>query len=142
MAGFSGENYVRLEVVYVDEHLMELKATVKNDGWGGVASTFTTADQVASFAKQLSNFANHPVGQVPFEIGSQESIGLIGLKFYIIDKARHVRCQVRLATDSSRESVSRLSIEVETEPSFVERFARQLSVLAEAQAGQATLITE
>jgi len=47
-----------IEVVYVDEHLIELAATVAAGHWRGRATAYTVPADVARFAEALSRFAD------------------------------------------------------------------------------------
>src|SRR5882757_9425264 len=50
------ENYLYLEVVWKDEHMLELEVTVSNNGFRGVARGYDTGEHLAVLAKQLEGF--------------------------------------------------------------------------------------
>jgi len=137
---------VSIEVVYVDEHLIELAAVIGAGHWRGRATAYTVPDEVARFADALVMFAG---GGPPaaLEAGAETGIGLIGLRFYRIDRAGHIACHARLArggvpTEHRPEQVSRLAVEFGAEAWAVEQFARQLAEIARTQAGRASLAIE
>lgn len=137
---------VSIEVVYVDEHLIELAAWIGAGHWRGRATAYTIPYDIARFADALLLFAGGGPSAA-FEAGAETGIGLIGLRFYRIDRAGHIACHARLAlggvpTEHRPEQVSRLAIEFGAEAWAVEQFARQIAEIAHTQAGQASLTIE
>ncbi len=137
---------VSVEVVYVDEHLIELAATVDTGHWRGRATAYTVPTEVSRFADALLQFAD---GGPPatFEAGADNGIGLISLRFYRIDRSGHIAGHARLAsgrvpTEHRPEQVSRLAVEFGAEAWAVAQFARQLSDLARTQKGRASFAIE
>jgi hypothetical protein len=138
---------LRLVVVYVDDDLTELEATVGAGYWSGRARAYTVPQDIATFASALQQFGSGASAGAEFVAGADTGIGLIALRFYRVDRSGHIACHVRLVTgrlpgDHRPEEVSRLSVEVRAEGAAVDRFARQLSELARTQAGQAVLSLE
>jgi hypothetical protein len=137
---------VSIEVVYVDEHLIELAATVGAGHWRGRATAYTVPTDVSRFADALLQFADGgPTAE--FEAGADNGIGLIALRFYRIDRSGHIAGHARLAsggipTDHRPERISRLAVEFGAEVWAVAQFARQLAELARTQNGRASLAIE
>lgn len=143
MEDFDPLREVSVEVVYVDEHLIELEAVVGAGHWRGRAKAYTVPAEVAKFADALLRFSD---GGPPaaFEAGADTGIGLIGLRFYRTDRSGHIAGHGRLAsgevpTDHRPEQVSRLAVEFKAEAWAVGQFARQLAELARTQSGRASL---
>jgi len=140
------EQQIALEVVYADEHLIELEARVGVGKWRGEARAYTTAQNIRAFSEQLEHFLSQITGEVAFQVGEENGIGMIALWFYTTDRARHIACQVRLAsqtaTEHRPEEVSKLALEASTEPAAVARFMRGLLTIAGKHSGQAVLIVE
>lgn len=106
----------------------------------------TLKADLARFADALLRFADGGP-PVEFEAGTGAGIGLIGLRFYHIDRAGHIACHTRLAlsgvrTERRPEQVSRLEVEFGAEAWAVEQFARRLAEIARTQEGQASLVIE
>src|SRR4051812_11515565 len=122
------EYQITLEVISIDEHLIELEARVGMGKWRGEARAYTTPQHVQTVAEQLEHFLDQMIGEVAFQAGEDNGIGMIALPFYTIDKARHVACHVRLAsqtaTEHRPEEVSTLALEARTQPAAIARFAR------------------
>src|SRR5262249_55825367 len=106
---------VSIEVVYVDEHLIELAATVGAGCWRGRATAYTVPTDVNRFADALLQFAGGGP-TATFEAGADNGIGLIALRFYRIDRSGHIAGHARLAsggvpTNHRPEQISRLAVE-------------------------------
>ncbi len=135
-----------VEVVYVDEHLIELAATVDAGQWRGRATAYAVPAEVTRLADDLLRFSD---GGPPaaFEAGADNGIGLIAFRFYRIDRSGHIAGHCRLALgrlpkDHRPEQVSRLAVEFGAEAWAVGQFARQLTDLARAKKGRASLAIE
>ena len=144
MNGVKLPHEIVVAVVYVDEHLIELEAVVGAGNWCGRGSAYTVPQDIATFAVALQRFADGASAKAEFVAGADTGIGLIGLRFYRVDRAGHIACHVRLATgslptDHREEEMFRLSIEVQPEAWGVIQFARQLGEVARTQTGQASL---
>ena len=135
---------ISLEIVYADEHLLELEAIVRNGLWRGQAKAYTLPRDIATFATSLERFADGAVATAAFQAGDDTGIGLISLRFYRIDRAGHIACHTTLvtndySTDHRPEEEWRLAVEAGAESWAVLQFARQLTCVASAEAGRASL---
>jgi hypothetical protein len=146
MDDFDLAREVCIEVVYVDEHLIELAATVGAGHWRGRATAHTVPADVSRFADALLQFADGGPPAV-FEAGADNGVGRIAVRFYRIDRSGHIAGHAQLAsgrvpTDHRPEQVSRLAVEFGAETSAVAQFARQLAELGRTQKGRASLAIE
>ena len=133
---------LRIRVVYKDPHLVEVEVRVVAGDWSGVTQAYTTRDSLVEGAHELLAWAARPYEPFALEAGSDTGIGWASLRWYTIDRAGHLVCQVRIATaeESGRpEGVKRISFEFPTELGVVERFARQLASVAASLTGEAVL---
>jgi hypothetical protein len=138
---------LRVEVVYADEHLVQLEAIVEVGHWRRRARAYTMTQDIAELADALVRFADGTIAEAEFAAGADNGIGLIGVRFYRIDRAGHIACHARLAsgdvrTDHRPEQVSRLAIEFGAEAWGVGKFAAQLAEMARTQSGRASLAIE
>jgi hypothetical protein len=136
---------VSIEVVYVDEHLIELEAVVNAGHWRGRARAYTVFKDIAGFAIALQKFAEGTIAEAEFVGGKDNGIGFIAMRFYRIDRAGHIALHIRLATGHMpprSEQVSRLALEVSAEARGVGQFAQQLRNLGGANSGRACLAIE
>jgi hypothetical protein len=136
-------NRLSLEVVYDDEHLIQVECRVAVDDWSGVARAYTTQDDLRTFADVARRFGETSHGAAAWEAGADNSVGMVGLRLYTIDRSGHIRCHVRLAssapTEHRPEEIWRFAAELPTEAGQVIAFARQLAHVAEELRGQAVL---
>lgn len=133
-----------VSVIYDDPpDLVELETHIRAGDWSGKATAYASTTSLREQSLALSEWTHNPVGERRIEAGSDTGIGWLVLRFYSIDIAGHVVCQVTLAASSvdaiHPAHVPRLSVEVRTECGLVESFARQLARLAENYRGQAIL---
>jgi hypothetical protein len=134
------ENFLTLEVVWKDEHMLELEVTVANNSYSGVARGYDTREALAILAKQLEGF---PKDDQPIFYKIGESLqqghlsisfcpiglsGLVGVKVYL-EKGGLTGCQN-----------SNVSTELLVEPSAIDIFQKYLTTLAANQQGIAKLI--
>src|SRR6516164_9398121 len=132
MDDFEPPQGLSLAIVYVDDLLVELEAVLKAGDWSGRARAYTGSQDIEAFGHALKRFADAVDASAKFEAGADNGIGLIGMRFYKVDRAGHIACHVRLATgglptNCRHEEVFRLSIQLETEAWAVIQFARQIS---------------
>jgi hypothetical protein len=136
-------DHLSLEVVYDDEHLIQVECRVVVGSWAGTARAYTTPDDLRAFAGAAGDFAESLREPVEWEAGNDNGIGLIRLRLYTVDRAGHVRCHVRLASEAPTtgrpEEIRRFAVELPTESGLVAAFARQLGRVAEELRGQAVL---
>ena len=137
------ENALNVKAVWADEHLLEIRCVLRTSEWAGLATAYTTPQDLARFSEALAGFLRHCDGSVAFEAGADTGIGLIGFRVYPINRARHIGCHLRLvgpARSGHRpEEIARLELELRIEPSGLEKFARGLRNLAATQEGEARL---
>ncbi|MBX9582769.1 MAG: hypothetical protein K2X87_20885 [Gemmataceae bacterium] len=136
-----------LDVVYGDVDILELEAIIHTGLWRGRVRAYTVADGIAAFAAALERFTDGAAPVAEFMAGADTGIGLIGLRFYRVDRSGHIACHVRLlsgdlATDHRPEQMWRMEVEVGAEAWAVVQFTRQLAELARVEAGRATLAIE
>jgi hypothetical protein len=137
-------NELTLEVVYHDEHLIELRCQIAFDGWSGIAQACTTQGELQGFADMVKQFGENPKSPAELEAGADNGIGLIGLRFYVLNRSGHIRCHVQLAsgnvnTPCRPEEIWRFAAEVPTESGLIVAFAKQLTSVAKTLKGTAIL---
>lgn len=131
---------VSLEVVWVDGDMIELEAVVGAGVWRGRARAYSVAADIGALADSLLRFVEG--GQsAEFVAGSDNGAGLIGFRFYRIDRAGHIAGFVRLASGKMGrfEQISRLEVEIGAETWGLIQFARHLAAMAQSQSGRVTL---
>lgn len=144
MSLYDGRHHLSIRVIWQDDELVEIEGRVITDRWSGNATSYTTFAEIRQFARELSRFNLSLAGEACLEAGAEEGYGLVAMRFYTIDAARHVACYLRLGTSGGHraEQTCKLAIEVTTEPTFIEGFAKGLERMADEEAREAVLILE
>jgi hypothetical protein len=136
---------IRIHVIYEDlPSLIELETRVQSGEWAGVGRVYAVPpDILHGQAAALAKWVNQPDGECRIEAGSGDCAGWLVLRFYTVDRVKHVVCHVTLATWQftwgRAGEESRLSLEIPTELGLVERFARHLESLVTTLKGEALL---
>jgi hypothetical protein len=135
-----------MRVVHHDlPDLIEVQTAVKLAEWSGVARAYASPNALHEQTVALETWCSRPEGEIALELGADTGIGGTILRFYVVDMAGHVACHVRLAagglsSGGRPEQVSRLAIEIATEPGLIERFARELRIVISSLKGEAVLL--
>jgi hypothetical protein len=116
-----------MEVAFDDEEgVISLEARTQAESWTGLATAYTTTDELRRFAAELSRFSRELSGKACFSVGSADDYNSISLRLFVYDLAKHVACEVelmsRVSGPVSKEGVFRIQVEFGTEPTFIENF--------------------
>lgn len=136
--------FISVEVVYVDEHLVELATSFAFVEWSARSTAYTGFQTIGEFAEKLAGFASNLSGEVAFEDGNEGLPGFLGLKFYAIGGVRHLFCHLRLVskevpTDHRPEELWKVSVELPTEAAALDVFVAGLRRIVEHKSGKAIL---
>ena len=132
-----------MEVLWRDEHLMEIQVTADNSEFRGVAAGYTTAEDLLEFLDQLAEFprtVSHIAKFETLKVGGQTDVAVT---LACRNNAGHVVLQTELQESEvaphPRVTRQRANVVFEAEPMAIESFRCQLKRLAEEQAGTAIL---
>lgn len=130
-------------VVWYDDDMIELASTVVFGHWSASATAYASPLAIREDAEALSHWTHAPQGVHLLEAGGDTGIGFLRLRFYTIDLAGHMRCQVQLSTRAGTqarpEEIWRLAVELPVEPGLVDQFAANLRRIAQDRKGEAVL---
>jgi hypothetical protein len=150
------------EVVYHDEHLLEVLIKATNGRYSGTTIIYLSADgkELIDFGNRLKGFPTdtNQVEEQEFGFTEKEqekfremkkihpnvkvATAHIGLKFYCIDRIGHTAVFVTLQEDkwSERvEAIGKASFEIRFEPARLDKFVQELIDLGKDKEGIATL---
>ena len=136
----AGMQNLTIEVVYEDDELLELAATVNTRLWRGGCTAYIDSTSLLSFARELLQFTNG--GPSAMLDAGTSGMGQIGLRFYLIDRSGHIAGHVQLASrpiHDRPEQVSSLAVEFSAENWALSVFAKQLEELAKKRNGRASM---
>ena len=86
-----------LRVVYEDlPDLIQVEAQIAADGWSGIVWAYTSPHSLGEEARGLLNWAERLSGEFALEAGADTGIGWLSLRWYVIDRAGHLACHVRI----------------------------------------------
>jgi hypothetical protein len=134
--------HLRLEIVWADEHMVEVEARASNGRFCGTLEIYTTGETLKELADGLVGFPSTPTQTVEYEEGERGSYAFLSLKFYCADNLGHLGLRVRMEEagradhpDERTEAQFVLSCEA----AAVDRFQQQLARMAASESGSATL---
>ena len=134
------ENFLQFEVVWKDEHILELEVGVSNNGYSGVARGYDTGERLEVLAKQLKGFPKDD-RSIFYEIKGSMGMGTLSFAFCLNSPNGIVGIKVHLEGEGSYDCQnSILSLELLVEPSAIDIFQKYLTTLAANQQRFAKLI--
>lgn len=136
--------FLKLEVIWKDDHMFELKVIVSNGFYSGTTEVYDTSESLSGFAKTLYRFPKDEKSIIFYEAGEKDSHAYFSMKFYCLDAAGHIAVQVTLeknvATIYRPEKKDKLTLEILVDPNAIDEFQKQLLRQASTQEGEAILI--
>lgn len=136
------ERYLKLEVIWKDEHMFELRVSADNGRYSGKTEVYETSDSLLAFANELNGF---PVGkdQVHHSCGEKDSYAYFEMEFYKIGSTGIcgvlISLEENVATEYRKEEKDKLTLELIVEPNSIDIFRHELKVLAQKESGIAEL---
>jgi hypothetical protein len=137
-------SFLKLEVVWKDDDMFELKVVASNDQFSGTTTVYEQRDLLHKFADSLVGFPKTISDSILFyEAGQKDSYAYFSMRFYMIAEVGNLGVQVTLernvATKYRIEEKDKLTMEILTKPGLIDSFARSLLTLAKNEEGQAIL---
>jgi len=124
------DHFLGLNVVYEDQHLIELCVRVSHGKWSAESTAYVSLTFFSENGKAILDWVESPRQPLIIEAGAKTGIGWMVLHFYTIDSAGHARCAVELATKTLTAGArpaetARFAIELPTELGLIERFGHE-----------------
>lgn len=142
MSGFNGDQRLEFSVVWRDEEMLELKAKLVTEEWRGYGFAYVQFPDLAELGDALQKFAAGSSTPVDFSALQDR----LTIRVYEFDAVGHCACHVAIVGDLpspvNRSMTALLRIDLVTERSFIDRFGREVSRLAQQRQGSAILIFE
>ena len=138
MPGFNGDSRVEFAIVWRDgcEDLVQVEVKLVSESWRGTLHAYASSAGIKAFGEALAELAAGSGIACTFRSFSGEQDPDIVVQVGETDRAGHLACRLEL-----RERQRHFHT-VNTEATFVDRFARELLRLAAEQQGRAVLIAE
>ena len=137
------ETFLSLEVIWKDEHVLEVEFTASNAFFKGTTRAYDTSESLIDLANKLVNFPNEEAS-IFYQVGEKDSYSYCAIRFYPIGGGELVGAFTQLeecvSTEDRKEEKSRLALEIIVEPSAIDNFYKQLKTIAHKQEGIALLV--
>lgn len=136
------KRYLRLEVIWKDEHMFELKVSANNGRYSGITEVYEVSDSLLEFVHKLNGFP-FEIDKVSHFCGEKDSYAYFEMEFYKIGLTGKcgllITMEENVATEFRKEEKDKLKMELIVEPNAIDIFCRELKVLAEKESGKAEL---
>ena len=137
------KKYLRLEVIWRDDDMIELQVLGSNGRYSGITEVYDVKDNLLDFAMKLDGFPR--ANEVLFlSIGAKYGSSYFGLKLYQFDPTGKIAVKVVLednkSTSYGEPQKNKVSLELIVEPASIDTFQKYLKTLAEREEGFAELI--
>ena len=136
-------SFLCFEVIWKDEHMIELEITASNVLFYGVTQVYEQFEDLITLSEQLSNFSllSTPLF---YECGERDSYSYFSVRFCPVVTSGTIGVQINMeqnikATEYRQEEKSKLSLEILVEPAAIDEFCLFLKTMAEKQHGKAEL---
>ena len=136
-------NFLKLEVVWKDEYMLELEVTVSNNGFSAVAYGYDTAECLEKLAKELKGFPkfDRSISYKMENSGGGSFTKWHSIRFTPIIDSGLAGVKVDLEHDGAIDCQnSTVSVELVAEPNSVDIFKTCLTALASSQTGSAKMV--
>ena len=136
------ELFLSVEVVWKDEHMLEVEVTASNAFFRGTTRVYDTSESLIGLANQLVAF---PIEKdsLFYQIGEKDSYAYCSFRFYPISDyglvGIHIQLEENVSTVYREEEKSKLSLELLLESQSIDIFSKQLQSVASRQSGKAIL---
>jgi len=136
------KSFLKLQVVWKDEHMFELTVTASNGRYFGTTDVYDTSEPILKFAQTLIGFPEEN-NDLLYESGVEDGYASFSMHFYCIDNAGHIGVGIHLEDSFGREfnheEKNKITIEIMVEPNAIDNFQKELIHLATKQEGIAIL---
>lgn len=133
----------RLEVIYADVDIIEIRVSAWNGSFGGATDLYVAVDGLSKIATKLGGFPKNPADVREFTLGAFErefAGGAVSMKFYCIDQAGHAYVESRIESDTESAKVWQVAtLVMPVEAAAVDRFVEDLRQLEKEKSGVALL---
>ncbi|MGY3087816.1 hypothetical protein ACVWYF_000842 [Hymenobacter sp. UYAg731] len=136
------ESYLKLGVVWKDEHMLEIEFEVRATFFSGITQAYDTSESFYDLANQLKDFPNN-INTIIYQAGKKDGYSYCSLTFYPIGISGFIGIYIQLeenvSTEYRAEEKSKLSLELIVEPNAIDNFRNQLIAIAQNKEGNALI---
>lgn len=136
------KNYLKLEVIWKDEHMFELQVTANNGRYSGITEVYEVSDSLLRFVNELNEFP-FKKDKVIHSLGKKDCYAYFEMEFYKIGLTGKcgllITMEENVETEYRKKEKDKLSMELIIEPNSIAIFCQELKLLAEKEDGVAEL---
>jgi hypothetical protein len=128
-----------IEIVWKDEHMIEVEICVSNDSFSGVSRFYDSNVTYLELASELKGYFSS--GKLDVKNSFNKSYELFSLSARCIDQLGHISIDVLLQQSDYAESkvINRVKLNANTDLASIDRFCEELEELGTKQSGLARL---
>lgn len=134
--------FLKLEVIWKDDDMFELRVTASNGRYSGTTEVYDTTESLADFANSLYRFPQTE-STLLHEAGQIDGYSYFQMKFYRFEGSGYIGVEIRLEenVDPPHRDIEKvkLKLEIVVEPHAIDVFQKALLQLARKQEGTVTL---
>ncbi len=136
------ERYLKLEIVWKDDCMFELKVSANNGRYCGITEVYEQSDSLLKFVKELNRFPFEK-NKVIHYCGEKDGYAYFEMEFYKIGLTGKcgvlITMEEHVPTEFRREEKDKLKMELIVEPNSIDIFCRELKKMVEQERGCAEL---
>ncbi len=127
------ERYLKLEVVWKDEDMFELKVLANNWIYSGTTGVYEQSESLLEFIDELKGFSFRK-DKVKHSCWEKDSYAYFEMKFYKIGLTGKCGLQIILeenvATEYRKEEKDKLTMELIVEPNSIDIFCQEFKTIS------------
>jgi len=135
--------YLKIEIVWADSDMLELRLAASNESFAGEANFYAKLGEASIFAKQIEGFPRTATDTREYKFGDTSMHGYGGatIRLHCIDHSGHLGVQVEVHKNSMRpKQVAQSAIvQLSTVPAEIDSFVEQLLRMKDEVGSVATL---
>jgi hypothetical protein len=137
------KSFLKLRIIWKDDEMFELEVTASNGRFSGATEVYDQSIPLNNFATSLEGFPKTTDSVLVHDAGIKDGYSYFAMKFYTIDTVEHLGVLISLESNVSTNYRSnekdKMTLEIFTEPNYIDNFVRQLKTLAKNEEGEAIL---
>jgi hypothetical protein len=119
-----------LELIWLDDHMLEFRATASNDHFYGETTFYAALDEANTFATAIAGFPTSIGDSREYEFGGIElpGYGCVKLRFSCRDGLGHLAIMISIKTYSLFEgqSIESSTLVLHSDPASIDTFVHEL----------------
>jgi hypothetical protein len=137
------EHQLKLEIIWKDDDMVELRAFASNGRYCGTTEVYTTAQELIELATRVEGFPKKVDDVVEFRAGAKQGYAFLDLIFNCVDGSGHtallVSMEENVPTFHRPAEKHEVRLELRCEPGSIDQFQKDLLEMGATRTGSASL---